>query len=139
MTLAAMRQAIIDAISALPLQTFAVSSELPWDAAGTPLYQKNIKVFYVDEPNSTESTLINTLCGGSGSIAERETTISVYVTVDAKQKPTNYDSLVDAIQELRDITTITGVRSRECDVLTTFEADTLLTEFEFRFTELITN
>ena len=139
MTSAAMRQAIIDAISALSLGTFSVSSELPWDAAGTPLYRKNIKVFYVDEPDSTESTLINTICGGSGSISNRETTISVYVTVDAKQKPSNYDSLVASVQDVKETSEITGVRSREADVITTFEADLLETEFVFRFTEMIIN
>jgi hypothetical protein len=138
MTNAAMRQAIIDAISALSLDTFSVSSELPWDAAGTPLYRKNIKVFYTDEPDSTESTLINVL-NGAGSLASRETTISVYVTVDAKQKPSNYDALVGSVQDVKDTSEITGVRSRECDVITTFEADLLETEFVFRFTEMIIN
>lgn len=132
-----MRQAIIDGIAALSLGTFAVSSELPWDAAGTPLYLKNYKVFYVDEPDSVETSLVNVLCGGAG-ISNRETTISVYVTCDAKQKPTNYDSLVTAVRGVKNTQDITGVRSREVDVITTFEADALLTEFVFRFTEIIT-
>lgn len=133
-----MRQAIIDGISALSLGTFAVSSDLPWDAAGTPLYQKNFKVFYVDEPDSEESTLINVL-NGSGALATKTTTISVFVTVDAKQKPSNYDSLMDSVRDVKMTTEITGVRSRECDVITTFEADSMLTEFVFRFTEMKIN
>lgn len=137
MTSAAMRQAIIDALSALTLGTFSVSSELPWDAAGTPLYLKNPKVFYVDQPDATETTLFNTMDGNAGgSLASRETTIAVYVLVDAKQKPSNYDSLVQSVEDIKATATITGVRSREVDVTTTFEADTLLTEFEFRFTEM---
>jgi hypothetical protein len=130
-----MRQAIIDGISAVDLGTFAVSSELPWDAAGTALYLKNFKVFYVDEPNTTESNLINVLCGGAGLVS-RVTTISAYVTCDAKQKPTNYDDLVSAVQAVKNTTEITGVRSREVDVDTSFQADALVTEFVFRFTEL---
>lgn len=137
MTAAAMRQAIIDAISAVSLGTFSVSSELPWDAAGQPLYLKNPKVIYVDQPDSTESTLFNTLNAATGgSLASRETVITVYVLVDAKQQPANYNSLVAAIEGVKATTAITGVRSREVDVTTTFEADTLLTEFVFRFTEM---
>lgn len=132
-----MRQAIIDGISALSLGTFSVSSELPWDAAGTPLYLKNYKVFYVDEPDSTEATLLNTL--NAGVLATKTTTISVFVLVDAKQKPTNYDSLVSAVRNVKNTTDITAVRSRECNISTTFEADALLTEFEFRFTEMKIN
>lgn len=134
------RQAIIDGISALSLGTFAVSSELPWDAAGTPLYQKNYKVFYVDEPDSEETAVFNTLCGGSmPNLSDKTTTISVFVTVDAKNRPANYDSLVNSVQAVKNSTEIENVRSREVDVITTFNADALLTEFVFRFTELKVN
>lgn len=134
MTAQELRQAIIDGISDLTLGTFSVSSELPWDAAGTPLYQKNPKVFYVDQPDSEQTTLVNVLCGGDG-IFSVESTVPVYVVVDAKLQPTNYASLVEAVQTVKDTAAITGVRSRECDVDTRFEADALVTEFVFRFTE----
>lgn len=138
MTAQQLRQAIIDGISDLTLGTFSVSSELPWDAAGTPLYQKNPKVFYVDQPDSEQTTIVNVLCGGAG-VMNIETTTSVFVVVDAKLQPANYASLVEAVQGVKDTTEITGVRSRECDVQTTFAADTLLTEFVFRFTETKTS
>lgn len=131
------RQAIIDGISALSLGTFAVSSELPWDAAGQTLYFKNFKVFYVDEPQREQSTLFNTLDGNpGGSLATLISTVSVYVVVDAKQTPSNYDSLMDSVEDVKNTSAITGVRSREVDRITTFEADSMLTEFTFRFTEL---
>jgi hypothetical protein len=134
-----MRQALIDGISALTLGTFAVSQELPWDAAGTPLYLKNPKVFYVDEPDSTESSdTFNTLCAGAmPTVSTRVTEISVFVTVDAKQKPSNYDALVSAVRGTKTLQSLGAVRSRECDVSTTFEADRLVTQFDFRFTELV--
>lgn len=138
MTAEQMRQAILTGIRGLTLGTFAVSSELPWISGGIPLYTKNYKVFYADQPDSEEDSLINTLCGGN-SLSTRITTISVFVTIDAKQKPTNYDDLVESVQLVKNTTSITDVRSRECDVVTTFEDDSMLTEFEFRFTELITN
>lgn len=128
-----MRQAIIDGISALSLGTFAVSSELPWSASGQPLYEKNFKVFYTSQPESVESTLFNTL--DAAVFAKKETTITVYVVVDAKQKPANYDSLVSGVRNVKNTTEITGVVSRVCDIATSFQADALLTEFVFRFTE----
>lgn len=136
MTLDAIRQAIIDSISALTLGTFSVATGLPWDAAGEPLYTKNPKVIYVSAPVSVQSTLFSVL-DNSPSLASRETTVLVYVQVDAKQTPANYNSLVTAIQSVKSTATISGVRSREVDVTTSLEADALLTEFEFRFTELI--
>lgn len=133
-----MRQAILDGISALSLGTFRVSSELPWTASGELLYFKNPKTFYVDEPDSEQTSLINTLCGSQQpNVVNKTTTISVWVTTDAKQKPSNYDSIVAAVQGLKDLTTLGAVRSRECDVNTSFEADRLQTEFVFRFTEIV--
>lgn len=132
-----MRQAIIDGISALSLGTFAVSSELPWTASGQPLYEKNFKVFYVSEPESVESNLFNTL--DAGIFAKKETSISVFVVIDAKQKPSNYDSLVSGVRNVKNTTDIVGVTNRECDISTTFQADSMLTEFAFRFTEMKIN
>lgn len=132
-----MRQAIIDGISALSLGTFAVSSELPWTASGQPLYEKNYKVFYVSEPESVESNLFNTL--DAGVFAKKESTIRVFVVVDAKQKPSNYDSLVSGVRNVKNTTDIAGVTSRECDITTSFQADALTTEFVFRFTEMKIN
>jgi hypothetical protein len=132
-----MRQAIIDGISALTLGTFAVSSELPWTASGTPLYEKNFKVFYVNEPDSKESNLLNTL--DAAILARKVTTITVYVVIDAKLKPSNYDTLVSGVRNVKDTTGITGVVSRECDITTSFQSDSMLTEFEFRFTEMKIN
>ena len=132
-----MRQAIIDGISALTLGTFSVSSELPWDAAGQPLYFKNYKVFYVSEADSEESNLFNTM--DAAVFATKTSTVTVFVVCDAKQQPTNYDTVVSGTRNVKNTTSITGVVSRECDITTTFEADSMLTEFVFRFTETTSN
>lgn len=131
-----MRSQILAGIRALDLGTFSVSQELPWDASGQNLWIKNPKVFYVSDADREQTALLNTLCGGSG-IRQQISTVRVYVTCDAKQKPTNFDSLINGVQDLVDLPTITGVYTRECDVVTTFEADRMVTEFEFRFTELV--
>ena len=132
-----MRQAILDGIEALSLGSYSVSSELPWNASGEPLYYKNFKVFYVSEPDSVENNLFNTL--DAGVFATKTSTIQVYVGNDAKLKPPNYDSVVTGVRNVKNTTEITGVVSRECDITVTFVADTMLTEFEFRFTETLIN
>lgn len=133
-----MRQAILDGIKSLDLGNFKVSDELPWISSETALYNKNMKTIYVDEPASQESELISTLNSAAHTIdlGIRETAISVYVTVDAKQKPTNYDALVADILNLKNLSTIQGVTNRQADKTVSFEGDTLVTEFEFRFTEI---
>lgn len=130
-----MRDEILNGLKALTLGTMTVSDNLPWDESGTALYLKNQKTFYVDEADSTESTAIATL-DGSG-FGNRETTVRVFITVDAKQKPTNFNTVSNSVRDLRNLSTITGVTTRECDITGSFEGDTLVREFEFRFTEFL--
>jgi hypothetical protein len=130
-----MRQQILDYINTLSLGSFSLSQELPWSSSGTPLYLSNIKKIYVDRNQFTNDPLLSTL---DGLIINSEiTSVKVYFASDAKLLPANYDTLVSNIKLAKDVSTIEGVNRRECDVLTTFENDTLVTEFEFRFTKLI--
>lgn len=136
MTAAEFRAALISGIAAVIEDPFTVTEMMPWDQQGVALYIRNPRVFYVAQPESTQTAAINLLNGGSSQIANKTSTISVFVLVDAKQQPANFDSIVEAVQTVKDSAAITAVTSRECDVVSTFEADTLLTEFVFRFTEL---
>jgi hypothetical protein len=130
-----MRQEIYDYIDGLSKSGFTLSSALPWTSDGVALYQKNFKTIYVDMDDVTHDTTLSTL---DGLTFENETTtVRVYFTTDAKQLPSNYETLVSAIREARNTTDITGVTQRQCDVIRTFEADAMVTEIEFRFTKLI--
>jgi hypothetical protein len=130
-----MRDEILNGIKALTLGTMTVSDNLPWDESGTPLYTKNLKTFYVDEADETETSALATLDGLD--FGNRVTTVRVFIAVDAKQKPTNFNTVSNSIRNLRNLTTITGVTARECDITGSFEGDTLIREFEFRFTEFL--
>jgi hypothetical protein len=130
-----MRQAIYDYIDNLSKGTFTLTNELPWDSSGQPLYLKNIKRIYVNTDQVVEELLyaaLNGLC-----INNEITTVVATVSCDAKQLPSNYEALVTAIRGAKNSTDITGVGRRECDVTTRFEADLLVTEFEFRFINVI--
>lgn len=129
-----MRTAIYDHIKGLTLGTFKLSDERPFDASDTPLYIKNMKSIYVDQAQTENEPLISTLDGVI--IVAETTTVRVYFSTDAKQLPSNYDSLVSNIKTAKATTDITGVNRREVDVTTSFNEDKMITQFEFRFTKL---
>lgn len=129
-----MRQAIYDHIGSLSLGSFNLSSELPWSSSGTALYLKNLKRIYVDVDQITEDLSIAAL---NGLIINNETTVvRVFFACDAKQLPSNYETLVSGIRTGKSSTSIEGVSRRECDVTTSFEEDIVVTEFEFRFIKI---
>ena len=129
-----MRQAIYDHIDGLTLGSFNLSSELPWSTGGTALYLKNLKRIYVDVDQITEDLSIAAL---NGLIINNETTtVRVFFACDAKQLPSNYETVVSGIRTAKNSTDITGVSRRECDVSTSFEEDIVVTEFEFRFIKI---
>ena len=130
-----MRQAIWDYIDGISKGSFTLTNELPWDSSGQALYLKNPKRIYVNTDQVTEELLYATLNGLC--INSEITTVIATVCCDAKQLPSNYEALVTAIRGAKNTTDITAVTRRECDVTTRFEADLLVTEFEFRFINVI--
>jgi len=134
-----MRTEILNFVTAIDpntLDTFVVSTKLPWLDNGSPLYHHNKKHIYVDTENSSQQPVFDGM-NGSGSVQET-ITVKVYFVIDAKQLPSNYDSLVDAIKDAR-LVTVAGVIQRLCQVSNQYIADQLLTEFEFSFKKLLTN
>lgn len=135
-----MRTAIydyIDGLTASQMGTYSLSSELPYDSSGVPMYLKNFKRIYVDVAQITQEEAYDGL-DGTGAVDEI-TTVSVYFVNDAKILPSNYDSLVALIKDARLTADITGVIRRLCQVTTRYEQDSLVTVFEFSFRKLITN
>jgi hypothetical protein len=129
-----MRTAIYDYIDTLTLGSFSLTNELPWSSTGTPLYIKNPKRIYVDRPQTVLDKFIHTL--DDLSLNQETTVVKVYFTTDAKVLPSNYETLLRDIKAARLSTDIEGVSRRECDVATNFEADLMVTELTFRFTQL---
>jgi hypothetical protein len=130
-----MRDELFDYVSGLDLGGFTLSNELPWTESAIPLYQKNPRRIYIDVDQYTTEPLLLTLNGLV--IGSEISTVRVYFSCDAKQVPSNYSILVSDLRAGKDITTISGVNRRECDVNTEFVNDLLITELEYRFTKLI--
>ena len=131
-----MRTEIIDYINSLALGGFILNQDLPFEESGTPLYLKNLKRIYVDIAAFENEPLIQALNGLS--INNETTVIRVYFSCDAKQLPSNYETLISDLKTAKDITTIEGINRRQVVVSTEITADVLVTTLEYRFTKLST-
>ena len=129
-----MRQDLLTYLKGLKLTSFKVSDELPFSSSGTPLFTKNSKVLYVDQPQQIAENVLTTLSGPL--IDQSTTTIRVFLTSDAKQLPSTYDAMVQSVKAGRTALKA-GYHRAECYVVTTYDNDLLQTEFEFRFTKLL--
>jgi hypothetical protein len=75
---------------------------------------------------------------GAG-VVNQITTVTVTITTDAKNPPSNYQTMVNTFKNARLDPAITGVTQRTTQVTTEFVSDAQVTQFEFSFTELIVN
>jgi hypothetical protein len=125
--------AITTAISTLT--QFAVSTELPWEQNGTPLYTKNMKRVYVNRERMEETTLIPTLNGGE--VFQNDSICEVYVAVDAKNQPSQLDSLITKILGAKNSTGIVNF-GFESDYTLDIQEDVLIYTFEFRLNQATT-
>ena len=125
--------AITTAISTLT--QFAVSTELPWEQNGTPLYTKNMKKVYVNLERMEETTLFPTLNGGE--VFQNDSICEVYVAVDAKNQPSQLDSLITKILGAKNSTGIVNF-GFESDYTLDIQEDVLIYTFEFRLNQATT-
>jgi hypothetical protein len=125
--------AITTAISTLT--QFAVSSELPWEQNGMPLYRKNMKKIYVGPDTLTQSALIPTL--DHVNVLENNTVNQVFLSVDAKNNPTQLPQAIAAILSARDRTGIVNFVT-EADYTQETSEDVLTYTFEFRLNSITT-
>lgn len=128
-----MRQELIVALELAVPSGWTVSSELPYLASGVPVYTKNARRLYVDLAQRDQEQLVVMLNGCE--INQDVTTISVSVVCDAKALPANYDQMVNNVRSLVN-GAWTGPLKTTCATTTEYEADMLLTVFEFRLVGL---
>ena len=123
-----LRTAIQTNISAYT--NFGVSTELPWLQGEIPLYTKNMKTVYVDSDNVEVTPLLSVANGAD--VDQIETSVAVYVSVDAKNAPANLSSVLSGIRSSKDLTTVDGIISRNVDMITDIDED--ITTYTFNFT-----
>ncbi len=130
-----MRNELIDYFKSLKLRNFRVSDELPFIQSDRPLYLKNAKTVYTDLRQVTQEQAFAVI--GNHGVFNEVHTVSVFFTTDAKNLPSDYDAVVDAVRagRLAPVVNDTYFR-REVDTTTSYEGDLLVTQFDFRFTKL---
>ena len=132
-----MRTELLSAVTTAvsTLTQFAVSSELPWEQNGTPLYLKNLKKVYVDREKQEQSTLIPTLDGND--VFQNDLICEVYVACDAKNTPSQLDNLISKILGAKNSTGIVNF-GFESDYTLDKREDVLIYTFEFRLNQATT-
>jgi len=126
-----MRTELLTYLTANLTGTIKTSQELPYEEGNNPLYQRNMRRVYLDEPYTEQTRLYGTLNGCN--INEKITYVRAFLVVDAKNRNADLDAAITTLGSAKDITTITGPHRREFDYVVTIEDDRVLYEFEYRF------
>lgn len=114
-------------------KNFNVSDELPFTSSNTALYLKNVKRIYLDVEQVTLEPFLQVF----GTPIDTEVfSVRLYFTTDAKQLPSDYNTVVSQIRSGKAVSVEEKFFRREVTSQTTFENDLMVTEFEFRFTKL---
>jgi len=129
-----MRQEILEYVQGLNLGEFIVTTELPWNENGVPLYLKNPKKVYVSRDDVDSDDIIQTLSGLTLNI--ETTTVSLIFSSDAKTTNPGYEGAVTQLRTAKNITTIGGVLTRTLAISTEFEGDLQVTTMDITFTKL---
>ena len=119
--------------TALSGSSVSVSDELPWTASGQPLYIKNKKTLFLSEQAQDITQLQSTL--DTSDVYQNESTLTGYLTVDAKNQPADIQTVVSAVLNSR--LSISDNFIRECDCTIESEDDYVTYTFEYRFVNLI--
>ena len=107
----------------------SISSEMPFDSGGTPLYEKNMNTVYVDEQELVVEQLYRTL--DQGDVNQTTTTINAYFSTDAKNQFNNNDTVVANLLIARNA--ITSVTDSNSDYETEITDDVITYTFEYNF------
>ncbi len=111
---------------------FKISDELPFTASGEPLYVKNKKTVYIDDESESKIQLYRTL--DQGEVYQTETTVQAFLSLDAKNQPSEIDDVVSAILSAK--SAISNTQVNESEVVSVIEDDVLTYTFEFNITNL---
>lgn len=130
-----MRSAILAYLTANLTNAISVSQELPFEQGGNPLYLKNMRRVYVDEPFTEQDQLVPVLNGVD--INQSITRIRAYLAVDAKNRNVDLDSAITTLANARLGANIPNSFRKEFDYTTTLDNDRVIYEFEYRYHTIV--
>tara|TARA_R110002073_G_scaffold40387_2_gene114456 strand:+ start:418 stop:813 length:396 start_codon:yes stop_codon:yes gene_type:complete len=111
---------------------FSVSSELPFNSAGDALYLKNMKTVYLDEDQLDITQHVPVL--NANKIMQTETTVNGYLVTDAKNQPSDIDTVIANVLVAR--TAITNIIDTNSSVETEIDDDRITYTFEYNFLKI---
>jgi hypothetical protein len=106
---------------------FRVSSELPFESGGNSLFLKNKRTIYVDDLSEEQIQLYRTL--NQKTVYQTETIVQAFLTVDAKNQPSDIDNVIQAILNAKSV--VTETQSNEAIVASDIEDDYITYTFEY--------
>lgn len=107
----------------------SISSELPFESGGNPLYSTNMNTVYVDEQQIEVEELYDTLDGTS--VNQTTTTINAYLATDAKEQFNDIDTVVANLLIARNV--VTGTVENTSNYETDIADDVITYTFEYNF------
>ena len=124
-----MREDLLSYMEANLPSAFKIAVELPWEEGDNPLYLKNMKRVYLDEPYVESDSIVTTLDGLD--ISQDVTVVKGYLAVDAKNRNPYIDAALATIA--RPKTIISGSFRKEFDYTATIDGSVMTYELEYRF------
>ena len=129
-----MRTALLAYLTANLTGSIKTSQELPFEESGTPMYFRNMRKVYLDEPAVEQIELIPTL--DNTDINQTVTTVRGFLTLDAKTRNADIDSVLTVMAAARNGATNTDSFRKEFDYTTSIDTDRITYEFEYRYYSL---
>lgn len=129
-----MRTALLAYLTANLTGSIKASQELPFEESGTPMYFRNMRKVYLDEPAVEQIELIPTL--DNTDINQTVTTVRGFLTLDAKTRNADIDAVLTVMAAARNGATNTDSFRKEFDYTTSIDTDRITYEFEYRYYSL---
>lgn len=111
----------------------SVSTELPYSSGSDTLNIKNMKTLYLDAEDKS-LTEAYSFVSSDADIYETESVINAFLSVDAKNQPSDIDTRIASILNAK--SSVANVTSAECSVSSEIESDVITYTFEYRFTTI---
>lgn len=128
-----MRTELLAYLTANLTATIKPSNELPFLEGNIPLYNKNLRRVYLDEPNTEQDRLFGVLGAIGDNVYQKITTVRGFLSVDAKTRNADLDTALTTLGSAKDVATITAAFRREFDYTTTITDGVITYEMQWRF------
>jgi hypothetical protein len=125
-----MRALLLSYLSANLTGAIKTSSELPWAEGNNPLYLKNMKRVYIDEPNVTQEPLALTL-DALMVVDQTVTTVQGFLAIDAKNRNADLDTALATLASAKNIATSSF--RKEFAYSTAINGDVIVYTVEYTF------